>query len=74
MRSPCPASNLVPVTIQGKRIYALIEQLTTVDRERRIRPENYLGRLTPDELILIPDGECSFELELHEDRRMGLAD
>ncbi len=40
----------VPVTIRGKRTYALIEQLTTVDKERRIRPENYVGRLTPEEL------------------------
>lgn len=40
----------VPVTIRGKRTYALIEQLTTVDKERRIRPENYVGCLTPEEL------------------------
>lgn len=43
----------VPVTIQGKRTYALIEQLTTIDKERRIRPENYLGRLTPEEMARI---------------------
>ncbi len=35
----------VPVRSQGKRTYALIEQLTTVDKERRIRPENHVAGL-----------------------------
>jgi mRNA-degrading endonuclease toxin of MazEF toxin-antitoxin module len=45
----------VPVTIQGKRTYALIEQLTTVDRKRRLRPENYLGQLTAEEMARIDE-------------------
>jgi mRNA-degrading endonuclease toxin of MazEF toxin-antitoxin module len=45
----------VPVTIQGRRTYALIEQLTTVDKERRIRPENYLERLTSAEMARIDE-------------------
>lgn len=45
----------VPVTIQGRRTYALIEQLTTIDKERRIRPENYLERLTPEEMARIDE-------------------
>ena len=38
----------VPVTIRGRRTYALIEQLTTVDKERRIKPGNYLGHLSAE--------------------------
>lgn len=45
----------VPVTIQGRRTYALIEQLTTVDKERRIKPDNYLGHLSDDEMEVIDD-------------------
>lgn len=33
----------------------MIEQLTTVDKERRIRPENHLGRLTPEEMARIDE-------------------
>ena len=40
----------VPVTIRGRPTYALIEQLTTVDRERRIKPGNYLGHLSAEEM------------------------
>jgi mRNA-degrading endonuclease toxin of MazEF toxin-antitoxin module len=40
----------VSVTIQGKRTYASIDQLTTIDKERRIRSENHLGRLAPKEM------------------------
>jgi len=45
----------VPLTVQGKRTYALIEQLTTVDRARRIRQENHLGRLTSEEMERIDE-------------------
>jgi len=45
----------VPVTIQGRRTYALIEQLTTVDKERRIKPDNYLGHLSNEEMEAIDD-------------------
>ncbi len=40
----------VPVTIRGRRIYALIEQLTTVDKARRIKPKHYMGHLSADEM------------------------
>lgn len=43
----------VPVTIGGKRTYALVEQLTTVDKERRIKPENYLVRLSQQDMEAI---------------------
>jgi len=43
------------VTIQGRRTYALIEQLTTVDRERRIRQKGYLGQLTSAEMARIDE-------------------
>jgi len=33
----------------------LIEQLTTVDRERRIRQEGYLGQLTSAEMARIDE-------------------
>jgi mRNA-degrading endonuclease toxin of MazEF toxin-antitoxin module len=45
----------VPVTIRGRRTMALIEQLTTVDKERRIKPENYLGHLATEEMEEISD-------------------
>jgi mRNA-degrading endonuclease toxin of MazEF toxin-antitoxin module len=40
----------VTVIIGGRRTYALIEQLTTVDRERRIKPGNYLDHLSAEEM------------------------
>ncbi|HIE29666.1 TPA: type II toxin-antitoxin system PemK/MazF family toxin [Candidatus Poribacteria bacterium] len=40
----------VPVTILGRRTYALIEQLTTVDKQRRVKPDNYLCHLSEDEI------------------------
>ena len=40
----------VPVEVQGQRTIALIEQLTTVDKHRRIKPEKYLGHLSIDEM------------------------
>ena len=45
----------VPVTIQGRRTYALIEQLTTVDKERRIKPNNYLGRISYEDMEMIDE-------------------
>lgn len=45
----------VPVTIRGQRTYALIEQLTTVDKARRIKPDNYLGHLSADEMADIDE-------------------
>lgn len=45
----------VSVTIQDKRTYALIEQLTTIDKGRRVKPGNYLGRLTPAEIARIDE-------------------
>jgi len=45
----------VPVTIRGQRTLALIEQLTTIDKTRRIKPENYLGHLTAEEMEEISD-------------------
>jgi len=45
----------VPVTIQGIRTCALIEQLTTVDKSRRIKEGNYLGILTIQEVEKIDD-------------------
>ncbi|MBM3135621.1 MAG: type II toxin-antitoxin system PemK/MazF family toxin [Chloroflexi bacterium] len=44
----------VPVTIQGQRALALIEQLTMIQRPR-IKPENYLGHLTTEEMEEISD-------------------
>ncbi|MFQ5794351.1 MAG: type II toxin-antitoxin system PemK/MazF family toxin [Candidatus Bipolaricaulia bacterium] len=40
----------VPVTIQGQHTFALIEQLTTVDKERRIRANRYLDHLSQAEM------------------------
>jgi mRNA interferase MazF len=40
----------VPVTIQGRRTFALVEQLTTMDKLRRIKPEHYLGHLSVDDM------------------------
>jgi mRNA-degrading endonuclease toxin of MazEF toxin-antitoxin module len=40
----------VPVTVRGQRTFALIEQLTTVDKARRIRPERYLDHLSSEEM------------------------
>jgi len=40
----------VSVTVQGIRTYALIEQLTAVDKARCIKSENYLGRISPEEM------------------------
>ena len=40
----------VPVTVRGRRTYALIEQMTAVDKSRRIREANYLGKLTAREM------------------------
>jgi mRNA interferase MazF len=40
----------VPVTIQGRRTYALVEQLTTIDKARRIKPERYLEHLSADDM------------------------
>jgi mRNA interferase MazF len=45
----------VPVTIKGTRTYALIEQLTAVDKTRRIIESNYLGMISPHELKHIDD-------------------
>ena len=45
----------VPVTVQGIRTYALIEQLTAVDKSRRIKEGNYLGILTVQEMTMIDD-------------------
>ncbi|MBS1251727.1 MAG: putative toxinA [Anaerolineales bacterium] len=40
----------VPVTVQGQRTLALIEQLTTIDKIRRLKPTNYLDHLAVDEM------------------------
>jgi mRNA interferase MazF len=40
----------VPITVQGRRTYALVEQLTAVDKARRIKPEKYLGHLSADDM------------------------
>ncbi len=40
----------VPVTVRGTRTYALIEQLTAVDKTRRIENANYLGKLTAQDM------------------------
>jgi mRNA-degrading endonuclease toxin of MazEF toxin-antitoxin module len=40
----------VPVEVQGRQTLALVEQLTTVDKHRRIKPERYLGHLSDDEM------------------------
>jgi mRNA interferase MazF len=45
----------VPVIIQGRRTYVLIEQLTTIDKERRIKPGNYLGHLSDEEMEAIDE-------------------
>lgn len=45
----------VPVTVQGRRTYALVEQLTAVDKARRIKPEHYMGRLSADEMEAIDE-------------------
>lgn len=45
----------VPVTILGRRTYALIEQLTTVDKQRRVKPDNYLAHLSADEMEAIDE-------------------
>jgi len=44
----------VPVTIQGQRTLALIEQLTMIHRQC-IKPENYLGHLATEEMEEISD-------------------
>jgi len=45
----------VPVTIQGTHTYALIEQLTAVDKSRRVKEANYLGMLSMQEIERIDD-------------------
>jgi len=45
----------IPVTVQGTRTYALIEQLTAVDKSRRIKEGNYLGMLTIQEVEKIDE-------------------
>lgn len=45
----------VPVTVDGERTYALIEQLTTIDKARRLRSQAYLGRLTAAEMDRIDE-------------------
>ena len=40
----------VPVTVHGTRTYALIEQLTAVDKTRRIKITNYIGKVTVQEM------------------------
>jgi mRNA-degrading endonuclease toxin of MazEF toxin-antitoxin module len=45
----------VPVTILGRRTSALVEQLTTVDKERRIKPDNYLCHLSRGEMEAIDE-------------------
>ncbi len=45
----------VPVTIKGARSYALIEQLTAVDKTRRVLDANYLGMISTQELERIDD-------------------
>jgi len=45
----------VPVTVQGRRTLALVEQLTTIDRARRLKPENHLGHLPAEEMAEIDD-------------------
>ena len=45
----------VPVTILGRRTYALIEQLTTVDKQRRVKPDNHLCHLSKDEMKAIDE-------------------
>lgn len=45
----------VPVAVEGERTYALIEQLTTIDKGRRLRPENYLGQLASPEMARIDE-------------------
>jgi mRNA interferase MazF len=45
----------IPVTIKGTRTYALIEQLTAVDKTRRIIESNYVGIISPQELRRIDE-------------------
>lgn len=40
----------IPVVVNGQKTWALIEQLTTIDKDRRIKPENYLGHLSTEEM------------------------
>lgn len=45
----------VPVTVQGRRTLALVEQLTTIDKARRLKSENHLGHLSPEEMAEIDE-------------------
>jgi mRNA-degrading endonuclease toxin of MazEF toxin-antitoxin module len=40
----------VPVQIEGEKTYALVEQLTTVDKARRLRPERYVSTLSAQDM------------------------
>lgn len=40
----------VSVWIEGEKTYALVEQLTTVDKTRRLRPERYVSTLSTQDM------------------------
>jgi mRNA-degrading endonuclease toxin of MazEF toxin-antitoxin module len=40
----------VSVWVKGEKTYALVEQLTTVDKTRRLRPERYVSTLSTQDM------------------------
>ncbi len=40
----------VPVWVKGEKTYALVEQLTAVDKARRLRPERYVSTLSAEDM------------------------
>lgn len=43
----------VPVWVKGEKTYALVEQLTAVDKARRLRPERYVSTLSVEDMASV---------------------
>ena len=63
--SAMPTSWRVPVTISGRRTYALVEQLTAIDVESRLR--EWICNIADSEEMAQLDEELAIILGLHAD-------
>lgn len=62
-----PAPHHVPLTVQGKKGYALVDQLRAMDVERRLR--ELIGNIADSTTMMQIDQELLMILGLHPDYR-----
>lgn len=63
-----PAPHHVPLTIQGKKGYALVDQLRAVDIERRLK--EFVANIVDSATLAQIDNELLLILGLHPDYRL----